>query len=382
MKNEISKDIKSVYEAGKLDALKVKDVIKRSTEKEISMLDKKTEKLDLIAKEAVTSAINELKKLESITKENIEASVDGAIEGTSKFQRDAINEIDMDLLKTKYRLQEEKDKLASSLKDALLGAREAADNFSEETKHDIEESVIEAKLKSAQILGLMEETIKQSVKKVIEEGNNVEKKVFHITQKAIQNALEFEQLSAKKVKEISEGVILSAIEAAQETNKNIQETAKGAVSGVKAGISNSIEVTKKRLIESKEKAEDFVIEELQDTIENLKLIESNFIKALHEISRKVGSSAKKVLNETLETMEKETSTLKDKAEKTIEEFAEQLKERGIEVIDVTKEKAQKATELAKEEIIHLSNKMVKISKGAISGMIEGTKKAINEKENK
>jgi len=109
-----------------------------------------------------------LKSAESATKAYIEAAVNGTVGGISKSSKKAINDIDMELLKTKYRLEEQKDRLSSQLKDALNGAKEAASAFSAETKAKIEEAVTDAKLKSVEILGLMKETIKHSVKTVID----------------------------------------------------------------------------------------------------------------------------------------------------------------------------------------------------------------------
>ena len=378
MKKEISKDIKEANESGKIGTQEVEIIVEHAVAKTEQSAKTGKEVIDIqtMAKEALITAIQELKSAESATKAYIEAAVNGTVRGISKSSKEAIGDIDMELLKTKYRLEEQKDRLSSQLKDALNGAKEAASAFSAETKAKIEEAVTDAKLKSVEILGLMKETIKQSVATVIDEGKNVEEKVARITRAATENALSEGRLSAQKVKDVSEAAILAAVEAAQETGKEVKETTRGALEGTKKGLTTTIGKAKEKLAEAKDKAEDLVEEDIKQTIEDFKAIDHDFIEALNNTASKVGTVAREVLNESINEMRGSSSRIRKSAEEAANTAIEYLKRKGPSA----KDKALKAAEIAKDEVKDVSEKMVKIAKGAFSGMVEGAKKAMKDDE--
>ncbi len=382
MKKEISKDIKKAYDSGKMSTQEVRAIVENAVSKVVQSVKGGAVDINEIAKEAVVATVTELKSTGSATKEHIEAAVKGTIDGISKSIKESINDIDMKLLKTKYKLEEQKDKLSVYLKDALSGAIEASSAFSEEIKTDIENAATDTKLNSVEILGLMRETIKHSVKAIIKEGEDVEVKIAHITKEATENALSAGRLSAKKAKEVSEAAILAAVEAAEEVEKEIKETTKGAVEGVKQGIVKTIEQVKTKLSDAKDTAEDFVEEEIKQTIEDLEAINDAFIEALGNAANKVGDVAKEALLEGIDGAKEGVSQIEESAEKAVNAAIEYLKEKGSQVAYGAKEKVLEVAEAAKEEVAVLSEKMVKIAKGAFSGMVEGAKKAMKKDEEK
>lgn len=382
MKKEISENIKKANESGKISTQEVETIVEHAVAKTEQSAKTEKEAIDIqtMAKEALITAIQELKSAERATKAYIEAAVKGTVRGINKSSKEAINDIDMELLKTKYRLGEQKDRLSSQLKDALNGAKEAASAFSAETKAKIEEAVTDAKLKSVEILGLMKKTIKQSVTTVIDEGKDVEEKVAHITRAATENALSEGRLSAQKVKDISESAILAAVEAAQEAGKEVKETTRGAVEGTKQGLTTSIEKAKEKLAEAKDKAEDLAEEDIKQTIKDFKAIDHDFIEALSNTAGKVGTVAREVLNESINGMRVSTSRIRKSAEEAANTAIEYLKRKGPQAVHSAKDKALKAAEITKDEVKDVSEKMVKIAKGAFSGMVEGAKKAMKNNE--
>ncbi|MEO1938457.1 MAG: hypothetical protein ABGW85_07495, partial [Sulfurimonas sp.] len=170
MKKKISEDIKEAYTSGKISAEEVNSIVGNAVSKAIESEKEGAEDINNVAKEAVATTVAELKSTGNERKDYIEAAINGTVSGISKNTEETINNIDMELLKTKYRLREQKESLAAQLKDALDGAKEAASNFPKEAKKEIEDAVTDTKLKSIEILGLMKETIKHSVKAIIDEG--------------------------------------------------------------------------------------------------------------------------------------------------------------------------------------------------------------------
>jgi hypothetical protein len=113
----------------------------------------------------------------------------------------------------------------------LEGTKESAAAFSGEVKEQIEISVTDAKLKSAEILGLTEEIVKQAVRKTIESGKDVEQTVSHITRQATERALAGAQFSAEKVKDVSSKVLSASVEIADEAGSHMKEVSKGGCAG-------------------------------------------------------------------------------------------------------------------------------------------------------
>lgn len=379
MKREISKNIQKAYSVGKVEAQEIKVIVENAVSKVVKSAKDGAVNINEIAKEAVAATVKELESSGNATQKHIEAAVHGTIDGISKKSKESIDEIDMELLKVKYRLQEQKDTLAIHLKDGLNATKEAASSFSDVIKTDIEDAVTNTKLKSVEVLGLMEETIKYSIKTVIDEGKDVELKVAHITSEATQNALSAGRLSALKTKEVSGSVILTAIEAAQEVGKDIKETSRGAIEGTKQGIVATIEVLKDKLGEAKDETRDLVEEDIKQTIEDLETIDDAFIEALSNTANNVGNIAKVVIEDSIKELKSDTSQLREIALDAADIAIDYLQEKGSQVAYATKEKALKVAESTKEDIVDLSEKMVNIAKGAFVGMIDGAKKAIDKK---
>ncbi len=380
MRKEISEDIKKAYASGGMTVNEIEQSIESAVSKVVQNTKDGVVDINELAKEAVTITIEELQLTGEITKELAGAVVNGVINGINKSAKENINSVDMELLKTKYRLQEQKDRFSINLKNAFDGAKEAVSQFSGETKDELEEALIDSKLKSVESLGLMRETIKHSVKVVIEEGEDVQDKVAYIAKEATQNALNAGRLTAEKTKEISELVLLAIIESAQELEKDVEETTKGAVLGVKDGIVHSVEKVKTDFIEAKDDSTEFVEESIKEMIIDINAAEDAFMEAIANTINRVDDGAKAVLQYPINEIKEITSDLKDSVSDTTEVAIDYLKESGSHVAYDAKEKVFELADDAKDEILDLAEKMVKVSKGAFAGMIDGAKKAISDEK--
>lgn len=380
MRKEISEDIKKVYASGKMTAQELEDSVEKSVSKVVKEAKDGAMDINEIAKEAVSVTIKELQLTGKVTKELAEAVVGGVTKGINRPIMESINDMDMELLKTKYRLQEQKDRYTANLKNAFNGTKGAISEFSGETEEVLEEALIGAKLKSVESLGLLKETIKHSVKVVIQEGEDVQNKVAHIAKEATQNALNAGRLTAQKTQEVSELVLLATIESAQELEKDIEETTKGAVIGVKNGIVNSVEKVKTEFVEAKDDAVEFVEENVKETIRDINAIEDAFISAIGKTVYRVGDSAKVILQYPIDEIKEITFDLKKSAVDTTGVAIDYLKESGSYVAYNAKEKVFELADDAKEEIVDLAEKMLKVSKGAFAGMLDGAKRAMSDEK--
>lgn len=379
MKETISKDIMELQAAGKADARSIKETVVKAVTQSMQNIKDDNKHVREIAKEAVVSTISILKEIGIETRNNVSAAVDGAIEGISRPNREMMQILDMELLKTKYLFQEKKGELAESLQEALDGAKEAAETFSTETKEKVEDAAAKLKLKNAELLGLMEETVRQSVQAILQDGEDVKEYIAAVTQKALRNALEMERLSVQRVKVLTETILLTTIKTAEATGKNITAVTEGVIQGTRQGIVASIETMRLKMTETEDNIKNYAKNDLNRTLEDLEKIEETYIEAINNTANKVDDLAQEVLLISLDEMKRSTSQIKT----SLDEFAAYMRKEGVEVTSNARSKVRDAIETAKaakEEASELAETMIKIAKGAFSGMIDGAKKAMEDKK--
>ena len=383
MQKEISENLKKIDGTGKAVIQNIQEVVENAVFRATQNVKDGATEVNSIAKNAVATAVNELKNSGNGEKAHIDAVIKGVVNGIQKSTKESIDDMDMEMLKTKYRIQEKNSELLTKLKDALDGTKEAAETFTDENKKHIEEAATDIKLKSAKMLGLMESTIKQSVKIVIEEGSEVEEKISHITQETVTNALNETRLSAQKVKDISKKVIVSSIEAARESDSKVKEVARGAISGTKKAILVKIQEAKVDIQKAKENTEAFTEEDILQTKEDLEAIDTAFIDTLDAVFQNMhehNDEAYKVILEDIDKIKAKNSQIKVKTKDAVDAAVEALKESGKSAAYSANEKAKEALGALKEETEELSKQMLKIAKGAFKGMLEGAKKSIKDEE--
>ena len=271
MKNEISNGISKICKSGEVNAQELKDCIEIAVSKAVISLKNGLSNVNEITKEAIETSIKELEKTNNSTKENIDNIINTVVSTITKNTQELVSEIDMELLKTKYKFQEKEDVLSMKLKDGIDNAIK--------TQEEIYEEIVK------------------------------------IVKISTENALEKGKLNAKKIKEVSEITILTVIETAQKNKNDIDKTIKSAIDGLKEGIISSIEKTKIDVINVKEKSNIFIEEEIKEIISDLESLDNSFKESLLNVANKVN-------NITEESIRKNIAEIKDSSEKTISEVRE------------------------------------------------------------
>ena len=271
MKNEISNGISKICKSGEVNAQELKDCIEIAVSKAVISLKNGLSNVNEITKEAIETSIKELEKTNNSTKENIDNIINTVVSTITKNTQELVSEIDMELLKTKYKFQEKEDVLSMKLKDGIDNAIK--------TQEEIYEEIVK------------------------------------IVKISTENALEKGKLNAKKIKEVSEITILTVIETAQKNKNDIDKTIKSAIDGLKEGIISSIEKTKIEVINAKEKSNTFIEEEIKEIISDLESLDNWFKESLLNVANKVN-------NITEESIRKNIAEIKDSSEKTISEVRE------------------------------------------------------------
>jgi ElaB/YqjD/DUF883 family membrane-anchored ribosome-binding protein len=139
-----------------------------------------------------------------------------------------------------------------------------------------------------------------------------------------------------------------------------------------------IEKAKTKLAKAKDEAEDFVEEDIKQTIEDLEAMNDAFMEALGNTAHKVGDIAQEVLHESIARMKQSASQIRERAEEAAEIAFDYLTEKGSQVAYSAKEKALDTAEVVYDETAELAEKMLKITKGALSNMLDEAKKAMKK----
>ncbi len=84
MKKKISEDIKKAYASGKMTTSEIKTVVENAVSKTAKKAKDGILDINDIAKEAIVATVAELQSVGKVTKEHIEAAVNGTIDGISK----------------------------------------------------------------------------------------------------------------------------------------------------------------------------------------------------------------------------------------------------------------------------------------------------------
>ena len=115
MKNEISNGISKICKSGEVNAQELKDCIEIAVSKAVISLKNGLSNVNEITKEAIETSIKELEKTNNSTKENIDNIINTVVSNITKNTQELVSEIDMELLKTKYKFQEKEDVLSMKL---------------------------------------------------------------------------------------------------------------------------------------------------------------------------------------------------------------------------------------------------------------------------
>ena len=385
MKQQLTKSVKKAKGSGELTAHQVYAITRDSVAQSAQKLKAGTKDLREITKEAVMTSVQSLVEVKEASKENIFAALHGAMDGIKQVESQVLDTTYKDLRKAKKRLSEKEASLAEGLNEAFEGARDAAGNFTEEVKTDIETALIDAKLKSVELLGLTRDTVKEAVRKAIETGAEVDETIVNLTRDATANALASARFSAERARKVSETVLSAAVEAAEELDSHVSETSSAAAEGVRQGLTDTVELTSESIAKAGEGVKEFVAEDLQQTKEDLESVGDLFVETLRKVADSSDEAARNILHDLADDAKKVGSSLREKAVAASHTVSSRLKELGGGMVHKTGEVSGKAARTLGKETKELGARMLTVAKGAATGMWVGAKTALhkdNNKENK
>ncbi len=379
IKKKLIKEINKAQVNGELTAQQMYNIAYEGVVQAASKLDEEITDLHTITKEAVTVSVQALVDAEETSQDKISAALHGTVDGIKQVEIRVLNSIQNEWVRVKKKLNEEEKTLAKTVRTSLNGAQEAAENFSGSIRNYIEASVSDAKLKSANLLGLTRDTVKQAVCRVIETSTEVENDIINITRDATVNAMAEARFSAERISKVSETVLLAAVQTAEEIEIHISETASAATEGVRLGLSESVEFTHDSI--AKMGRNLLLAGNLEQVQEDLEAVGDLFAESLHRVADKSGESAKEILHELADDAHKTGSSLREKAVLASRMVAERLKELGGNAVDKTGEVSSYTAHAVTEESRILGNRMLVVAKSAANSVWESAKIAFYNNDN-
>ena len=381
MKQQLTHNINKAREKGELTAHQVYDIAHDGVVQAAKKLKGGAKELREITNEAVTTTVQTLVEAEEASEEKISAALHGAVDGIKQVESKALHAAHEELGQVKKHLKEEEGKFAGVVNEIFLGTKEAAENFSGEVKADIETALTDAKLKSVELLGLTRDTVKDAVHKAIDTETKLEETVVAITRDATAKALGEARLTGERARKVSESVLSAAVEAAEELGSDVKDTASAAAEGVRLGLTDSVEFTRKSITKAGKGMKEFTAEDLAQTKEDLEAVGDLFVETLRKVADKSGEAARDTLYELAGDAKKAGSGLREKAGDASRTAAERIKELSSEVVHRTGEVSGKAAHTLAEETKELGERMLAVARGAATGMWEGAKEAFQNEEN-
>jgi len=371
MKDRIVEELKKAKEAGQITTERVHDIVREAVSAAVAETDGSYKELRPVVKEAVAAAVEGLTEAGVDPEQTVEGAIAGAIAGACNSGDQAVEATREEIRQLEIRLENEKARLAQSLREGLEGVQEAGAALSEDVRKRVEDTVANVKLNSTELLGLTRQTVKEAVKQAIESGKDVKETVTLIAGDATEKALKEGRFTADRVKQITEKVLSGAVEAAEETGKEVKDVAAGAFEGAQKGIMSAIKSVENR-------TESFLGEDLFQTKEEPVFIDDLFIEITRKVAMRSGEKAMKKLNDLADQAGKTTSVLREKAHSAAETVAERLKQTGKDTLKVTAEAAGKAAGAMAEEAKELGKRSVSVAKAAIGSMWQGTRDAFKK----
>lgn len=358
-----------------LDELKEKHSLTPQTlQKFISeILKNPQENKDETLKNVFIETVSWLRNSELLNKEYLKSLINAIINEKTKDLNETINQLNKEKIKILTELEKYQDKYNETLNNLLENIKIISDEMEEKIKKEVNESINELTSQNEKAIFEMQKNIINDIKKAVEENRNISDEVKNTINQNIQKALKNSQLTISQTKEIFKKAILSVKEISEELNLDMQKNLAIAIKSAEDYVLLQINKLKTYLDESND-IKEIIQKDVLKSLENLEIIYIGMIEAIGDFSQK----NEKILQEELEDMRKKIAEIKSEVKEIIIQKIEILRIESGDALNRAKEKTKILTDEMKEKFENLSTKIAKITKGAINGMIEGAKKAMEE----
>jgi polyhydroxyalkanoate synthesis regulator phasin len=141
LKARITTDLNQAKEVGQLRAERVREIVSSAVFQVASEFKSVSSDIRLIVKDAVSAVIENLQEKGGDVKEEITASIEGAIEGISSWRRQSINKTQAEVNQLQARLDTEENELQQEIDRLLTDIEEVGKDRPPSTKASIESAI-------------------------------------------------------------------------------------------------------------------------------------------------------------------------------------------------------------------------------------------------
>ncbi len=159
IKGQIAADVNQAKETGQLRAERIREIVQAAVFQVASELKYGTSDIRLIAKDAISAVSQNLQDQGGEIKEEITASIEGAIEGISSWRRQSIAKTQLEVKRLQTKLDTEEDELQQEIARLLSDVEEVSQDTPPSIKASIK-SAINA-LKNSEEMALMQKRYAQ-----------------------------------------------------------------------------------------------------------------------------------------------------------------------------------------------------------------------------
>nr|WP_321456272.1 DUF6781 family protein [uncultured Cohaesibacter sp.] len=375
LQEKLSNEIKIAIQDGSKSAEAIQQICHDSV---ISMFESSKDgatNISDIVKITVRASIQELMKAGKCTSSEIAAIVSGALQGVKAASSDTIKQNEAEIDAANERLALETSKLDQIIDQALCNVREVATEFPDQIREDLEAASTRERVRFVENMELLHQTVKRAVQLSIERGEAIEQTVHRIAFDATQKALHETEFSANRTRRVAEEVLSAAIEATETANQQIREISNAASDGIREALVKAISNAHKKAQASGQNLSESSAKRLLVLKEEIENSGDLFVGALRTVAERSDEIAKETLHEIADDAQKAGSRLRQTAADTAQSISEQLRSLRVETFELG-EKVLRAT--ANEALV-LGESLFEIAKGATSGMIKGSRDALNAK---
>ncbi len=373
IKQKISQKIEELKKKNRLNTKEIRIFVEKILNETIERNNKDANKIKANIREIFVTSLEELKKINLANKEYIKAVIQGIVNATQADLIAVIEQLNGQKRIIAIELEQKEKELETKLSYSFENLKEIAGEYNSDIKDHIEQVINEMNSKNEKIIAVLQENIKKEIQLILQQGGNKEEKIKTVVKKEVDNALNDSELTVAQAKEIFEKAVLAAKEKTEEMHADVQKVLESSIEILEEYLQDKIKKLKNYLDNAKADTDTFVQADVEKTLEKLEIMYIAMVEAVNNLTHR-----EKPLDYDLNEVKGKIAEIKNQAKEILRQKVDMLKHESEETLNNAKEKSSILNENMKLRLEEISAKITKITKGAINGMIEGAKKALQE----
>ncbi len=310
----------------------------------------------------------------ALKEQDLKNAISTIIEDIKSEKEKKIEELILEVDKLNREIEHEKEDLKVKLKETFEILENIANELEGEKREELIKIIEENKLKTLEFLGILKDTTEAAIIATLEKNEDIEETIKEITKNLTFETIDF-KVNRNHIKDVATAILSVAADIASVSINYSDEILRGTASGVKEGITKSIEKFKESIEFTPIEAREIVFENYDKIIKDLEKVDEIYISCIKDVANRSESGIKEKLLNISNELESVLYKLKLEAQEATRLFKSKFSEFAKEAATTTsifKEKAEEAKKLGVRAFM--------MAKAAIDGAIKGAKDAISKEK--